>query len=118
MGAWCRGSAESRGGAGVGGRIGKSCVGREGAAASPVPGTGRTRSRRAAPAAGETRTAGINVWALLWSRMVEILFRNLERETLQWHEEVNKIFLKQLGEVSREQTLILVQYFLMPFVST
>lgn len=31
--------------------------------------------------------------------------------TLQWHEEMNKIFLKQLGEVSREQNLIFVQDF-------
>lgn len=35
--------------------------------------------------------------------MVESLFKRLERVTLQWDEEVNKIFLKQLEEVSRSR---------------
>lgn len=41
------------------------------------------------------------------SRTVESLFKKLERVTSQWDEEVNKIFIKQLEEVSREQTWFL-----------
>lgn len=43
--------------------------------------------------------------------MVELFLRSLEQVTSQWNEEVNKVFLQQLGEVSREQTLVLVQDF-------
>ena len=46
--------------------------------------------------------------------MVESLFKRLERVTSQWDEEVNKIFLEQLEEVSREQTLVPVQDFNLP----